>query len=66
MEEELTVKTIKKSPPMYFANINGGKSFIRIDIKEIVRELYLKVIVSLLLPMDFFADHIFNLNKEFQ
>ena len=41
-EEELTIKTIKKLPPMYFTNITGGEPFIREDLADIVRELYKK------------------------
>ena len=39
-DEEITIETIKKPPPMYFTNITGGEPFIRTDLKDIVRELY--------------------------
>ena len=38
-EEEISLETIKKLPPMYFTNITGGEPFIRSDLKDIVREL---------------------------
>ena len=41
-EEEISVETIKKLPPMYFTNITGGEPFIRTDLKDIVSELYKK------------------------
>ena len=52
-EEEISVETIKKLPPMYFTNITGGEPFIRTDLKDIVRELYKK------------SDRIVELCKEF-
>ena len=36
-EEEISVETIRKLPPMYFTNITGGEPFLREDLKEIVR-----------------------------
>lgn len=41
-DEEISLDTIRKLPPMYFTNITGGEPFIRTDLKEIVRELYKK------------------------
>ena len=41
-DEEISLETIKKLPPMYFTNITGGEPFIRTDLKDIVRELYKK------------------------
>ena len=38
-EEEISLETIRKLPPMYFTNITGGEPFIRTDLKDIVREL---------------------------
>lgn len=38
-DEEISLETIKKLPPMYFTNITGGEPFIRTDLKDIVREL---------------------------
>lgn len=45
-EEELSIEAIKKLPAMYFTNITGGEPFIRTDLKDIVRELYKRVIGS--------------------
>ena len=42
-EEEISLETIKKLPPMYFTNITGGEPFIRTDLKDIVRELRKKI-----------------------
>ena len=33
-EEELSLETIQKLPPMYFTNITGGEPFIRTDLKK--------------------------------
>lgn len=52
-EEEITVETIKKLPPMYFTNITGGEPFIREDLKDIVRELYKKATELLFQPTAF-------------
>ena len=41
-DEEISLETIKKLPPMYVTNITGGEPFIRTDLKDIVRELYKK------------------------
>lgn len=38
-EEEISIETIKKLPPMYFTNITGGEPFIRTDLRDIVSEL---------------------------
>ena len=46
-EEELTVETIKKLPQMYFTNITGGEPFIREDLGDIVRELYIGIRISI-------------------
>lgn len=46
-DEEISLETIKKLPPMYFTNITGGEPFIRTDLKDIVRELQKNPIVSL-------------------
>ena len=46
-EEEISIETIKKLPKMYFTNITGGEPFIRTDLKDIVRELYKSLTVSL-------------------
>lgn len=64
-EEEITVETIKKLPPMYFTNITGGEPFIREDLKDIVRELYKKSDRIVISTNGFFTDRIIDLCKEF-
>ncbi len=64
-EEELSLETIKKLPPMYFTNITGGEPFIRTDIKDIVRELYKKSDRIVISTNGFFTDRIIDLCKEF-
>ncbi|MDO4303696.1 MAG: radical SAM protein [Bacillota bacterium] len=64
-EEEISLETIKKLPPMYFTNITGGEPFIRTDIKDIVRELYKKSDRIVISTNGFFTDRIIDLCKEF-
>lgn len=64
-EEEISVETIKKLPPMYFTNITGGEPFIRTDLKDIVRELYKKSDRIVISTNGFFTDRIIDLCKEF-
>ena len=64
-EEEISIETIKKLPPMYFTNITGGEPFIRQDLKEIVRELYKKSDRIVISTNGFFTDRIIDLCKEF-
>ena len=64
-EEELTLETIRKLPPMYFTNITGGEPFIRTDLKDIVRELYKKSDRIVISTNGFFTDRIVDLAKEF-
>ncbi len=64
-EEELSLETIKKLPPMYFTNITGGEPIIRTDIKDIVRELYQKSDRIVISTNGFFTDRILDLCKEF-
>lgn len=64
-EEELSLETIKKLPPMYFTNITGGEPFIRTDLKDIVRELYKKSDRIVISTNGFFTDRIIDLCKEF-
>ena len=64
-EEEISLETIKKLPPMYFTNITGGEPFIRSDLKEIVRELSKlsdRIVIS---TNGFFTDRILDLCREF-
>ena len=63
-EEELSIETIKKLPPMYFTNITGGEPFIRTDLPDIVRELNKisdRIVIS---TNGFFTDRIVALCKE--
>lgn len=64
-EEELSIETIKKLPPMYFTNITGGEPFIRTDLKDIVRELYKKSDRIVISTNGFFTDRILDLCEEF-
>ena len=64
-EEEISLETIKKLPPMYFTNITGGEPFIRTDLKEIVRELRKKSDRSVISTNGFFTDRIVELCREF-
>lgn len=64
-EEELTLKTIKKLPQMYFTNITGGEPFIRTDLKDIVRELSKKSDRIVISTNGFFTDRIIDLCTEF-
>ncbi|MBR3582683.1 MAG: radical SAM protein [Kiritimatiellae bacterium] len=64
-EEELTVETLRKLPPMYFTNVTGGEPFIRTDLKDVVRELFRhsdRIVIS---TNGFFTDRIVDLCKEF-
>ena len=64
-DEEISLETIKKLPPMYFTNITGGEPFIRTDLKDIVRELYKKSDRIVISTNGFFTDRIVDLCKEF-
>ena len=64
-EEEISLETIKKLPPMYFTNITGGEPFIREDLKDLVRELYKKSDRIVISTNGFFTDLIIELCKEF-
>ncbi len=64
-EDEISVDTIRKLPPMYFTNITGGEPFLRTDLKEIVRELYKKSDRIVISTNGFFTDRIVDLCKEF-
>ena len=64
-EEEISLETIRKLPPMYFTNITGGEPFIREDLKEVVRELYKKSDRIVISTNGFFTDRIIDLCKEF-
>ncbi|MGI6109635.1 MAG: radical SAM/SPASM domain-containing protein [Eubacteriaceae bacterium] len=64
-EDEITLDTIKKLPPMYFTNITGGEPFLRTDLKEIVRELRKKSDRIVISTNGFFTDRIIDLCREF-
>lgn len=64
-EEELSIETIKKLPPMYFTNITGGEPFIRDDLEEIVEELYKRSDRIVISTNGFFTDRILKLAKRF-
>ncbi len=64
-EEEISLETIRKLPPMYFTNITGGEPFIRTDLKDIVRELLKKSDRIVISSNGFFTDRIVDLCKEF-
>jgi len=64
-EEEISLETIRKLPPMYFTNITGGEPFIREDLKGIVRELYKKSDRIVISTNGFFTDRIVDLCREF-
>lgn len=64
-DEEISVETIKKLPPMYFTNITGGEPFIRTDLRDIVRELYKKSERIVISTNGFFTDRIVELCREF-
>ena len=64
-EDEISLETIRKLPPMYFTNITGGEPFIREDLKDIVRELYKKSERIVISTNGFYTDRIVDLCKEF-
>lgn len=64
-EEEISLETIRKLPPMYFTNITGGEPFIRADLKDIVRELKTKSDRIVISTNGFFTDRILDLCREF-
>lgn len=64
-EEEISLETIRKLPPMYFTNITGGEPFIRTDLNEIVYELRKKSDRIVISTNGFFTDRIVGLCKEF-
>lgn len=64
-EEEISVDTIRKLPPMYFTNITGGEPFFREDLKDIVRELYKKSDRIVISTNGFFTERIIDLCREF-
>ena len=64
-EDELTVDTIKKLPPMYFTNITGGEPFLRDDLVEIIGELCKKSDRIVISTNGFYTDRIISLCEKF-
>ena len=64
-DEEITLDTIRKLPPMYFTNITGGEPFMREDLADIVRVLYEKSDRIVISTNGFFTDRILALAREF-
>ena len=64
-EDEISLDTIRKLPPMYFCNITGGEPFLRDDLKEIVRELRRKSDRIVISTNGFFTERILDLCREF-
>lgn len=64
-EEEITLATIRKLPPMYFTNVTGGEPFIREDLPEIIRELRKKSDRIVISTNGYFTDRILALCREY-
>lgn len=64
-EEELSLQTLEKLPPMYFTNITGGEPFLREDLADIVRILRKKSDRIVISTNGFFTDRILSLCREF-
>ena len=65
VNEEISLETIKKLPPMYFTNVTGGEPFLREDIEEIIEAL-LKISDRVVISTNgFFTDRILKLAKRF-
>ena len=64
-EEEISLETIRKLPPMYFTNVTGGEPFVRTDLRDIVRELYRKSDRVVISTNGYFTDRIMELAEEF-
>ena len=64
-EDEISLETIKKLPPMYFTNITGGEPFIREDLTEIVRILREKSDRIVISTNGYFTERIKALCREF-
>ena len=64
-EEELTIDTFRKLPPMYFTNVTGGEPFLREDLPAIIRELEKKSDRIVISTNGYFTDRIIALCREF-
>ena len=63
--DELTLDVIKKLPEMAFTNITGGETFTRLDIGDIVEELYKKTDRIVISTNGSYPDRILDLCKKF-
>lgn len=64
-EDEISLDTIRKLPPMWFTNITGGEPFLREDIEEIVGILLEKSDRIVISTNGFFTDRIVKLAKKY-
>lgn len=64
-EEEITIETIKKLPQMNFVNVTGGEPFIRLDLDEIIAELYKKTNRVVISTNGFFTDRIIAMCEKY-
>ena len=63
--DEITLETIKKLPEMAFTNITGGEPFTRLDITDIVEELYKKTDRIVISTNGSYPDRIIELCKKY-
>lgn len=63
--DEITLETIKKLPEMAFTNITGGEPFTRLDIADIVEELYKKTDRIVISTNGSYSDRIIELCKKY-
>ena len=63
--DELTLDTIRKLPEMAFTNITGGEPFTRLDITDIVEELYKKTDRIVISTNGSYSDRIIELCKKY-
>ena len=64
-EEEISLDTIRKLPPMSFTNITGGEPFIREDLEDIIKILLDKSDRIVISTNGFFTDRIVKLAKKY-
>lgn len=65
VQDELSLDTIRKLPPMWFTNITGGEPFLREDIEDIVGILLEKSDRIVISTNGFFTDRIVKLAKKY-
>lgn len=63
--DEISVDVIKKLPEMAFTNITGGEPFTRLDIGNIVEELYKKTDRIVISTNGSYSDRILDLCKKY-